>query len=225
MTTTPPPPPGEGQPGEGQPTEPGSAPPPPPPPPPPSAAPPPQTAYGAPAYGAAPPPPPAPTGARPGELLDRFLARLIDGILLGIVNGVVVGAIVVGAIMGESGNFFITTGTDFAVSAVSAILSTALYLGYFAFMESSRGQTVGKMILKLRTVGPDGGNPTMEQALRRNIWAGLSILGIVPILGFLGGLAQLVAVIMIAVGINKDTVNRQAWHDHFAGETRVLKIG
>ncbi len=36
---------------------------------------------------------------------------------------------------------------------------------------------------------------------------------------------QLVAVIMIAVGINNDTVNRQAWHDHFAGETRVIKEG
>jgi uncharacterized RDD family membrane protein YckC len=227
MTTTPPPPPGEGQPGEGQPTEPGSAPPPPPPPPPPSAAPPPQTAYGAPAYGAAPPPATGatPTGTAPGGLLDRFLARLIDGILLAIVNGVLVGAIVIGAIMGESGNFFIATGTDYAVSAVSAILSTAIYLGYFVYMESSRGQTVGKMILKLRTTGPDGGNPTLEQAVRRNIWVGLGILGIVPILGLLGGIAQLVAVIMIAVGINKDAVNRQGWHDHFAGETRVLKIG
>jgi hypothetical protein len=30
---------------------------------------------------------------------------------------------------------------------------------------------------------------------------------------------------MIAVGINNDPINRQAWHDHFAGETRVLKEG
>ena len=32
-------------------------------------------------------------------------------------------------------------------------------------------------------------------------------------------------VIMIAVGINNDTVNRQAWHDNFAGGTRVVKVG
>ena len=31
--------------------------------------------------------------------------------------------------------------------------------------------------------------------------------------------------ILIAVGINNDTVNRQAWHDQFAGETRVWKLG
>ena len=31
--------------------------------------------------------------------------------------------------------------------------------------------------------------------------------------------------IMIAVGINSDTVDRQGWHDKFAGGTRVLKIG
>jgi uncharacterized RDD family membrane protein YckC len=231
MTTTPPPPPpGEGQPeegrpGESQPTEPGSAPPPPPPPPT-SAAPPPQTAYGAPAYGSAPPPPPAPTGARPGELLDRFLARLIDFVLLAIVNGIIVTAIVVGAIMGESDGFAYATGADYGVAVVSALLGAAIYLGYFALMESSRGQTVGKMIMKLKAVGPDGGNPTLEQAIRRNIWCATGVLGILPVIGsFVGGILSLVAVILIAVGINKDTVNRQAWHDHFAGETRVLKVG
>ncbi len=30
---------------------------------------------------------------------------------------------------------------------------------------------------------------------------------------------------MIAVGINTDTLRRQAWHDKFAGGTQVLKIG
>lgn len=171
------------------------------------------------------PPPPAAGGERPGELLDRFLARLIDGVLLMVVNGVIVSAIIVGAVMGESGAFVYGTGAGYAASAVSAVLSAAIYLGYFAFMESSRGQTVGKMLLKLRTYGPDGhSNPTMEQAIRRNIWAGLSILGIVPFLGILGGLAQLVLVIMIAVGINSDTVKRQGWHDKFAGGTEVRKL-
>ena len=102
-----------------------------------------------------------------------------------------------------------------------------LFLGYYAFMESSRGQTVGKMVMKLKTVGPDGvSNPTLEQAIRRNIFYAATLLSIIPIFGtFLGGILSLVAVIMIAVGINNDTVNRQAWHDHFAGGTRVLKIG
>ncbi|MGZ4445220.1 MAG: RDD family protein [Nocardioides sp.] len=176
------------------------------------------------------PPPPAPgfgapaappTGRQPGGLLDRFLARLIDGILLGIVNAVIVSAIIVGAVMGDSGGLY--TASTYAATAVSAVVSTVIYVGYFAFMESSRGQTVGKMVMKLHTLGPDGGHPTLEQAVRRNIWMGAGILGLVPVLGWFSGLVELVAVILIAVGINNDPVNRQAWHDHFAGETRVVK--
>lgn len=180
------------------------------------------------------PPPPAPgyeptaapqTGARPGELLDRFVARLIDGILLAVVNAIIVTVIVVGAVLGESGSFYGGASSVLA-GIVSAVVTTAIYMGYFAYLESSRGQTVGKMVMKLRTVGPNGGNPTLEQALRRNIFMAFGLLGVVPIIGGLvGGLAQLVAVIMIAVGINGDPVNRQAWHDKFAGGTRVLKIG
>jgi len=179
-------------------------------------------------------PPPAPdqpsfdkpfTGPRPAELLDRFLARLIDFVLLGVVNFLLVTLIIVGAIMGTDGGAF-GMGGSFAASAVYALVSAAIYLGYFGYMESSRGQTVGKMLLKLRTVGARGGNPTMEEAIRRNIWTGFGAAGVVPILGgIVAGIGQLVAVIMIAVGINNDTVNRQAWHDQFAGGTRVIKEG
>ena len=38
-------------------------------------------------YAAAPPPPPV--GPRPGELGERFLARLIDGVLIAIVNAII----------------------------------------------------------------------------------------------------------------------------------------
>jgi uncharacterized RDD family membrane protein YckC len=176
-----------------------------------------------PAYGDyAPPAPQMQTGPQPGGLGARFLARLIDGILVGIVQGVVVSALIVNTIMDSDGGFYGTD--DYAASAVSGILSALLYVGYFAFMESSRGQTVGKMVLSLHTQGPDGGLPTMEQAIRRNLWAGLSVLAIVPVIGTLvGGLLELAIVILIAVGINGDAVARQGWHDKFAGGTRVVK--
>ena len=175
-------------------------------------------------YGAA----PVPGVPRPGELLDRFLARLVDFVLLAVVNAVLVSTVLVGTLMGESVGFGGGLGfgaTQYAATAVTALASSAIYLGYFAFMESTRGQTVGKMLLKLRTAGPDGQNPTLEQAVRRNLFTAIGVLGIIPIVGVFSGLLSLVAVIMIAVGINSDTVNRQAWHDHFAGETRVWKIG
>ncbi len=59
----------------------------------------------------------------------------------------------------------------------------------------------------------------MEQAVRRNIWYAF---GIIP---FVGGLAELASVILIAIGINGDPVNRQHWFDTFAGGTKVIKIG
>lgn len=165
------------------------------------------------------PPPPSfdnqaqpPTGQRPGELLDRFVARLLDIIIVTVVY-VVLAAVV--ALIIRSG---------FLRGIIDAILSAGLYLGYFSYMESTQGKTIGKTVMKLRVLGPAGGNPTMEQAIRRNIWTAFGIAGILPILGaFIGAVAELVAVIMIAVGINSDTVNRQAWNDRFAGGTRVVK--
>jgi len=210
---TPPPPPG------------GEVPPPttpPPPPPPPSGAMPPPPPPPPPAYGDYAPPGQVQTGPQPGGLGARFLARLIDGILIGIVQGVVISAVIVNGIMGSDNGLF--GADDYAGAAVSGVLGAILYVGYFAFMESSRGQTLGKMALSLHTQGPDGGLPTMEQAIRRNAWAGLGALAIIPVVGgLLGGLAELVIVILIAVGINGDPVARQGWHDKFAGGTRVIK--
>ena len=186
-----------------------SAAPPPPPPPPPASTPPP----------AASAPPPTAAHAqgvpRPGELLDRFLARFIDLIIVGIVAAVIN---IVLAVLSDS--WLLT-------NAVSALVTAMLYVGYFGYFESNRGQTIGKQVLKLKVVGPDGvSNPTMEQAVRRNIWLGFGIAGVVPVLGaLLGGLASLAAVILIAVNINGDTVRRQHWFDKFAGGTQVMKIG
>ncbi len=177
-------------------------------------------------YGYGQPQPPAAGAPRPGELLDRFLARLIDFVLIFLVNAILVSALLVGALMGASsgvGGF--GGGVSYAAGAVYALVTAAITLGYYAFLESSRGQTVGKMLMKLKTTGPDGQNPTLEQAIRRNIFTASGVLGIIPLLGILSFPLLLVASILIAVGINNDTVNRQAWHDHFAGETRVWKIG
>jgi uncharacterized RDD family membrane protein YckC len=174
--------------------------------------------------GTYPPPPPPPTGAtapgvpaagvgHPGSLLDRFLARLIDGILIGIVVGILT------AVLSAASDSWLLA------NLVTAVVSAVLYLGYFAYLESNRGQTLGKQIMKLRVEGPSGGNPTMEQAIRRNIWTAFGIAGVVPVVGALiGALAELAAVILIAVNINSDP-QRQHWFDKFAGGTRVIKIG
>lgn len=169
---------------------------------------------------------PAPAGAqgvpRPGELLDRFLARLIDFVILGVVYGIIVG--IVGGVIITG---FRSGSEVFIYYLIISVLTSVIYLAYFAYMESSRGQTVGKIVMKLKTIGPDGAsNPTMEQAARRNIWVAFGILGVIPVLGLLlGGLAQLAAMILIAVNINSDAARRQHWFDNFAGGTQVMKVG
>jgi uncharacterized RDD family membrane protein YckC len=166
---------------------------------------------------------------RPGELLDRFLARLIDGVILGVVYGILF-AILGAALIRDAkvnSDFTVDEGSSVLFYIVFSIVISALQLGYFGYLESSRGQTIGKQIMKLRVYGPDGtSNPTMEQAIRRNIWLAAGFIGVIPVLGtVLSGLGQLVAIILIVVGINGDPVRRQHWFDQFAGGTQVMKIG
>ena len=195
-------------------------------------------------YGTTPPPPPPPPGGgyqpmppstqvtggvgQPADLMPRFLARLIDYVLLTVVNGILVSLLIVGTLMGSSAGSFsgwgMGSGASWAASAVASVVTAAITLAYFAFLESSRGQTLGKVLLKLETRGPDGGRPTMEQAIKRNAFTAIGVLGVIPLIGFLAGLLSLVAVIMIAVTINKNIQTRRGWHDDFAGGTTVVKL-
>ncbi len=153
------------------------------------------------------------------DLGTRFLARLIDGILLAIVFMVIIVPIFVVAIFSGSAGFGGVFGGGLGLgNLVGSIIFAAVIIGYFAFLESSRGQTIGKMIMKLKTVGPDGENPSFEMAAKRNAWYAL---GIIPILG---GLAQLAVVVYIAITISQSDTNT-GWHDTFAGGTRVIKTG
>ncbi len=160
-----------------------------------------------------PPTPPASGAGQPADLVTRFFARLIDHVLLAIIIFAIVIPVVLGAIF---------TGADFGFfgggfsgpSLVAGIVTAAIIIGYFTFMESSRGQTVGKMLLALRTEGPGGDKPTTEQAFKRNAWYAVAI---VP---WIGGVAQLLIAIYIAVTINNTGTG---WHDTFAGGTRVVK--
>ncbi len=164
----------------------------------------------------------APVAGRPGELMDRFLARLIDGLILGVAYWILSSIFTNMFLSG----FTNSVGELFLYYVVLSIVFTALALAYFAFMDSTKGQTLGKMVMKLQVLGPNGGHPTVEQSIRRNIIYAANLVSIVPILGWIvGPIAALVGVIMIAVGINNDPVRRQAWHDRFAGGTAVVKIG
>lgn len=152
----------------------------------------------------------------PADVATRFVARLIDHILLGIVLFVIIVPFVIGAMFTNVSGFGGMFGGFGTGSLISSIVTAVITIGYFAFMESNQGQTVGKMVMGLKTEGPSGGNPTMEEAIKRNGWYALAI---VP---WIGGLAQLAVAIYIAVTISGSTSNT-GWHDDFAGGTRVVR--
>ena len=82
---------------------------------------------------------------QPADLGTRVLARLIDFVLLGVVTGIIYFIFSLFAVRN------IWTGqVSFWPFAVSSLLSAVISLGYFVLMESSRGQTVGKMLLKVK---------------------------------------------------------------------------
>lgn len=132
----------------------------------------------------------------------RAVARLIDYVPLAVVTGIVLSVL---------------------PDALGALVGAAVNLAYFAVLESRGGQTLGKTVMKLRTVDSSGRVPSFEQAVRRNIWVAFGVVGVIPFVGApLGGAAQLIAVVMIAVGI-ADGAGGGGWHDRFAGGTRVVR--
>lgn len=149
----------------------------------------------------------------PADLGPRVLARLIDYFILGVIYAILLPLFVALSILGSVGGGF---GGSFSFgSLVFGIIIAAIMVGYFTIMESQRGQTVGKMVMGLETQGPNGGNPTTEEAVKRNLW---NALNIIPILG---GLLELAAAIYIMVTINQSPT-KTGWHDVFAGGTRVV---
>lgn len=197
--------------------------------------------YGAPGYGhggygqpgqqypgygyPATPPPAVPAGpGSPGELLPRFGARVIDSVLLIIV------ATVIGLLLGLISAAVNTGGVFYLMTLIASIISAVIWVGYFVGFESSSGQTLGKMALGLRTVGPTGETPTLQEAALRNGYVllgavGSIIFGLIPIVGWiiswLIGLGVLVFVIIIAVTIS-GSPTRQGKHDEMAGGTQVI---
>lgn len=140
---------------------------------------------------------PAGAPAATATLGVRFAARLLDGLLVGIPAAIVL------TIFGLNAGGLGLSGW------IGSAITSILWFGYFVYFESSTGSTVGKRLLKVRVVAPDGTPPSMEAAAKRNVWM---LFGLVP---FVGALVQFIAVIVIAVTISGNEFNRGK-HDEFA---------
>lgn len=80
-----------------------------------------------------------------------------------------------------------------------SLLGYVLWFSYRAGMESTRGQTLGKMALGVKVVDADGQPISFVNSLMRNSWyLGIIVLGFIPVIG---GLASIVIPIILGVMI------------------------
>jgi len=86
----------------------------------------------------------------------RFVSLLIDSIVLGLLLGVLGSILGIGDLSGTA---------EWGVG----LLYFIIYLAYFTFLEGSKGQTIGKMVTRIKVVREDGGNIDMNQAFMRNL--------------------------------------------------------
>jgi uncharacterized RDD family membrane protein YckC len=145
--------------------------------------------------------PAGPTAATAG-LGSRFAARLLDGLIIGLPLTILFAIIGMG------------TGGLGLENWLGGAIFTLLWLGYYAYFESTTGATLGKKLVNIRVVAANGTSPSMEAAVKRNAWM---LLGLLP---FVGWLLQLIAVIVIAVTISSNEYNRGK-HDEIA-DTGVM---
>lgn len=170
-----------------------------------------------------PPPPPPPSSPPPpphrpdpaAELVPvgpwpRLGARIIDGLVLFVPN------VVIAAVLTD-GSGSDLTGVASGADLLYLLVTTLVGYAYAVWLESSRGQTVGKMAVGIKTLGPDGRVPATDVAARRNAWL---LLSLVPVLG---GVLSFVVAVAIGVTINSDPFRRGV-HDNFAGGSAVVRV-
>ena len=90
-------------------------------------------------------------------IVIRLISLIIDSIIIGIIIGILGSIIGVG--MMERGMVPWWIGVFYFI----------IYIGYYTYLEGSKGQTIGKMITKIKVVREDGKPIDMNQAFTRNI--------------------------------------------------------
>jgi uncharacterized RDD family membrane protein YckC len=138
---------------------------------------------------------------QPGQLTERFFARLIDGIAVNIAAFVL-------SLFFFRDYWFLATG----------VFSGVLVFGYFVLLEVTQGASLGKRLLGLSVLGPGGRpRPGFSQSAIRNSF---TLLAMVP---YFGPLLAFAACVVIAVTINASPC-KQGKHDELAGGTQVIKV-
>lgn len=157
---------------------------------------------------------PARQGGGPAGVGKRIGAYLIDSIIL--IVALLIVFIPLGFGMGMAGGG--AADQSFMTQWLGGLLGAGIFYAYFVFMEGSRGQTLGKMLLGMEVVGPNGTRIDYAQAAKRRFPFIIGSLIPVPILNSLVGLAIVIAILVTVVS---DDANR-GFHDKWA-DTGVLE--
>jgi uncharacterized RDD family membrane protein YckC len=119
----------------------------------------------------------------------RFLALWLDGLILGMI--VMIPAVLIFLAIGFPLGMFDggeeaeeLLGVGMAIAQLVLTFGImAVYILYEGWMLSRDGQTLGKKIMKIKVVTPEGGDVTRSQAYTRS--AIRQLIGIVPCLGLI----------------------------------------
>ncbi len=144
--------------------------------------------------------------ARP---LTRLVARIIDGAIFVLISLI---PLVVQDLDGFTDE---PLGMSLALTAIGLVYEVALV--------ATRGQTVGKMAMKIKIIrAGDGLLPGWDMSTVRWLVPAIpSLIALVPPLGLVG-LLSLVLSLVVYLSLTWDKV-RQGWHDK-AAKTLVIKI-
>jgi uncharacterized RDD family membrane protein YckC len=96
------------------------------------------------------------------HLQDHWLRRLVAGIIDGVIMAIIASIISFLAALPALAFGVFMMGTF-------PFLSGILFFLYAAFMEASRGTTIGKQIMNLKVTTTQGALPTLDKAFIRNI--------------------------------------------------------
>lgn len=123
----------------------------------------------------------------------RGAALLLDSLILMVVNGLL-------------GTMFVLGGDR--VATIGQVVTSLAGLVYYVYFIGNRGQTVGKMVMKIKVVGIETGKPIgYGKAFLREI-IGKILSGLILALGYLWSIRD---------------KNKQTWHDKLV-KSVVIKI-
>ena len=149
------------------------------------------------------------------EWWKRLVAIIIDGIILFIPTFIISAILGVGAgVAGGLGSRNpVGAGTSFGLQMVASLIGVAINIAYYGYLNGSdKGQTVGKMVMKIQVRDAVVGGPIgLNRGVIRALLPGLA--GLIPCAGFL--------VVLVDGLFPLWDPKRQALHDKIANTVVV----